>query len=94
MAEQTGDMICDYCQSTVEKNRFGQREELLICKDCGNKGKIKSDVSFFYCLLPDVVYKKVNKAFNNAIDICVISRSKKKKCVQQFVIIDLLPPSC
>jgi len=37
VAEQSGDMICDYCQSTVEKNRFGQREELLICKDCGNK---------------------------------------------------------
>jgi len=37
VAEQSGDMVCDYCQSTVEKNRFGQREELLICKDCGNK---------------------------------------------------------
>lgn len=31
-------VVCDYCQSSVEKNRFGQREELLICKDCGNKG--------------------------------------------------------
>ncbi|XP_057299831.1 uncharacterized protein LOC130630372 [Hydractinia symbiolongicarpus] len=30
-------VVCDYCQSSVEKNRFGQREELLICKDCGNK---------------------------------------------------------
>ncbi|XP_004207258.1 uncharacterized protein LOC101241007 isoform X1 [Hydra vulgaris] len=32
-----GILLCDYCQSTVERNRFGQHEELLICKDCGNK---------------------------------------------------------
>lgn len=35
-------MLCDYCQSSNEKNRFGQREDLLVCKDCSNKGEISS----------------------------------------------------
>eukprot|EP00795_Rhopilema_esculentum_P004413 gene4413-20642_t len=31
------DLLCDYCQQNADKNPFGEPEELLICKDCGNK---------------------------------------------------------
>ena len=34
------DLLCDYCQQNADKNPFGDPEELLICKDCGNKGSI------------------------------------------------------
>ena len=32
------DLLCDYCQQNADRNPFGEPEELLICKDCGNKG--------------------------------------------------------
>ena len=34
------DLLCDYCQQNADKNPFGEPEELLICKDCGNKGLV------------------------------------------------------
>lgn len=29
---------CDYCLKTAESNKNGDREELLVCKDCNAKG--------------------------------------------------------
>lgn len=34
---ETRNLVCDYCLSTSEKNRVGEKEILLICKDCGAK---------------------------------------------------------
>ena len=31
---------CDYCLQTADNNRKGEREELLVCKDCSAKGMI------------------------------------------------------
>ena len=38
------ELVCDYCQTSNKKNQFGQQEDLLVCKDCSNKGK-----HFFKC---------------------------------------------
>eukprot|EP00794_Sanderia_malayensis_P008225 gene8225-9105_t len=35
--ENGDDLLCDYCQQNADRNPFGEPEELLICKDCGNK---------------------------------------------------------
>ena len=32
--------MCDFCLQTAENNRKGEPEDLLICRDCGNRGKI------------------------------------------------------
>ena len=36
--DSVDDLLCDYCQQNADRNPFGEPEELLICKDCGNKG--------------------------------------------------------
>ena len=36
------DLLCDYCQQSADRNPLGEPEELLICKDCGNKGNFAS----------------------------------------------------
>ena len=38
LAPATDNLLCDYCQSSNKKNQLGQSEDLLICKDCSNKG--------------------------------------------------------
>ena len=30
--------VCDFCLQTSQYNRKGEQEDLLICRDCGNKG--------------------------------------------------------
>eukprot|EP00112_Aurelia_sp_Birch-Aquarium-sp1_P009851 Seg2136.1 transcript_id=Seg2136.1/GoldUCD/mRNA.D3Y31 product="Histone acetyltransferase KAT6A" protein_id=Seg2136.1/GoldUCD/D3Y31 len=35
--DSVDDLLCDYCQQNADRNPFGEPEELLICKDCGNK---------------------------------------------------------
>jgi len=37
MDDGIDDLLCDYCQQNADRNPFGEPEELLICKDCGNK---------------------------------------------------------
>ena len=34
----TSDPLCDFCLQTSQRNRRGEPENLLICRDCGNKG--------------------------------------------------------
>lgn len=31
-------LVCDFCLQTAESNRKGEHEDLLICRDCGNRG--------------------------------------------------------
>lgn len=38
----TTEPVCDFCLQTSECNRKGEQEDLLICRDCGNKGMNKS----------------------------------------------------
>ncbi|XP_020897473.1 histone acetyltransferase KAT6B isoform X2 [Exaiptasia diaphana] len=33
----TTEPVCDFCLQTSECNRKGEQEDLLICRDCGNK---------------------------------------------------------
>ena len=40
LAPATENLLCDYCQSSNKKNHLGQPEDLLICKDCSNKGEV------------------------------------------------------
>ncbi|XP_046851077.1 histone acetyltransferase KAT6A-like [Xenia sp. Carnegie-2017] len=30
-------LVCDFCLQTAESNRKGEHEDLLICRDCGNR---------------------------------------------------------
>lgn len=57
------DQVCDFCLQTAAANRRGEPEELLICRDCGNKAhpscmnyspelvhRITSDASAWQCI--------------------------------------------
>ena len=33
-------LVCDFCLQTADSNRKGEPEDLLICRDCGNRGKV------------------------------------------------------
>lgn len=57
------DQVCDFCLQTAESNRRGEPEDLLICRDCGNKAhpscmnyspelvhRITSDASAWQCI--------------------------------------------
>ena len=38
--------MCDFCLQTADSNRKGEPEDLLICRDCGNRG-----IVYFYLIL-------------------------------------------
>lgn len=57
------DQVCDFCLQTAASNRRGEAEDLLICRDCGNKAhpscmnyspelvhRITSDASAWQCI--------------------------------------------
>jgi len=41
---------CDYCLKTTESNKNGDREELLVCKDCNAKGIFFTFVLYILCI--------------------------------------------
>lgn len=57
------DQVCDFCLQTAAANRRGEPEDLLVCRDCGNKAhpscmnyspelvlRITSDASAWQCI--------------------------------------------
>ena len=59
-AEMTQE-ACDYCLKTAESNKNGDREELLVCKDCNAKGTFF--LFYFRFIYTRIVYE-VDKILN------------------------------
>jgi hypothetical protein len=55
-------LVCDFCLQTADSNRKGEPEDLLICRDCGNRGEV-----YIYAAIlvkPDILHQTSITGYN------------------------------